>query len=138
MSIRHWPTSEWHVRAVGLITPTPKLGLAGAGRGGVGSREHDAEVGTTVIVPPFANAGNSVAHCEVNFAWRLDRGGKRKEIPGAGSFRSGAYEACLSLGDGRPAVGGEAHGNALLEGDIAHAYDAAEERELRGEEGEGL
>jgi hypothetical protein len=99
-----------------------------------GSCEHDAEVGTTVIVPPFANARNGVAHCEENRARRLDWYGKREEIPGA----SGAFEAPLSLRDGRPAVGGEARENAFLEGDIVDAYDAAEERWTRGEEGEGL
>jgi hypothetical protein len=69
---------------------------------------------------------------------RLDWDGKREEIPGTCRFRREAYEAPLSLGDGRPAVGGEARGNAFLEGDIVDAYDAAEERGTRGEEGEGL
>jgi hypothetical protein len=100
--------------------------------------EHDAEVRTTIIVPPLADAGHDITHREEKCARRVDWNGKREEIPGARGFGSGAYIACLSLRYSCPAVGSEARGNAFIEGDIAHTYDAAEERGPRVEEGEGL
>jgi len=104
-------------------------------------REHEAEVRTAVIIPPLACAWYCVADREEKrrAGSRFERDGEGEEVPGrVERGRRRADVARLGIRDGRPVVGGEARRDGFLEGDVAHAYGAAEERGSRGEEGEGL
>jgi hypothetical protein len=109
-----------------------------------GWHKHDAKVFPAVIIPPLSRTGRGKAHGEEERArWgtELDAppiqgDGECEPVPLAvtgcwcGLCRGkGAYVARAGLRNCDPIVERVAHGDALLVGDVAYAYNAAEEQE---------